>query len=444
MILCKKRRGALVGICAITLVLLFCGCADTKTHLDATPDENYYLDIDGEYVRPGDTVDLHVESAEEAREKGKAIVTLADGIGNRGVIRYIINDFNRDNDLYHVEMLSMEPVSIHEDQQRLKMDLATGKGPDIMTSSAVPDAVQIASTGCFLDVSYYLDNSINHQNVFFPSIKAITHGEEVFGVCIDTGCAGFSVSEKVIGSQDVPDFDSFIDMLYAYADNAVLINDYQTPTSLLEFFLSSSDTLRGTVDKVNCTCDFTIPLFSKLLDVCKRYGLSSGRGYELIMQPHIYQAGLYPGKKALEEQGWVNVDFWFDDGNYPAYTGGINVMINSSSTNVEGAKAFLSYALSAKGQRYCANPTNKDVFMAKEMDELSLLEEGHSYMKNTLTHEILEELVSSCDMGRSLPKDNEEIIGIIVEEVGAFFDDSKSKEDVINILQSRVALLLSE
>lgn len=48
------------------------------------------------------------------------------------------------------------------------------------------------------------------------------------------------------------------------------------------------------------------------------------------------------------------------------------------------------------------------------------------------------------EQGKSIPYMVEPILNIIEEEAGAYWSGSKSKEEVVNIIQNRVSLFLKE
>ncbi|MCR5310868.1 MAG: extracellular solute-binding protein [Lachnospiraceae bacterium] len=383
------------------------------------------------------------ETEEEAISKGKTILTLADAVGDYGAIAYIVRAFNKDNDFYHVELKTMQPISRQEEQTRLMMDLANGKGPDLMTASAVPDAFSMIPSGCFEDLSPLLSEVGVTDDTFFPSVKALVLENSVYAICPSVNCSGFLINEKALIDKHIPCFEEFIDILFNYPENAMLTYNYSS-SEILVWLLVHSESLRGTVNWESRKCDFSGELFSKILDTSKRYGEASGRGYSPIMQNYYTGLGSFQGKSSLEEHGWIKVDAWFDDGNFPVYAEGTNLMINASSEQKEGAKIFLSYVLSNYGQKYFSEPASKSVYRAVMEKELKLLEAGKSHMEVPLTEELIVEMTEICERGRYTPRGTWDILEIIREESEAFFTGEKSKLDVIKIIQSRVQLLLDE
>ena len=435
----------LIILFAVIAVLTLSGCAGNDENgpstspVDIKEETDYYYTDEGEYTRPGQVYDEPAETKEQAIEKGKTILTLQDYNENT-VLSGIIRDFNLSNELYHVELETMDPLTTNEDRVRLNMELSSGKGPDILTYHAFPDVTRTMSKGCYLDLTSFLDEIGVDESTYFPAVYAYTYDDKVYGVCINLACLVVCVKEDLLGGTDTIEFSEYIDKLLNYPKDAVFYNDYQTSEYILNTLLQSSDSLRGTVDKKNKTCDFHTELFYKLLDVSKRYGDAKDKGYPNVMQPFTVGSGEYPGERVLHENGWVTVNEWFDEGNYPVYGTGDSLFVNSATEYPEGAKAFVSFALSAYGQSYVSYPVNKSTFDSVMADKLTMNIFGREY---DLTEEIIADTRSMCEKAK-YPPDNEDILNIILEETGAYFSGDKTKEEVCDIIQSRVRLYLAE
>lgn len=111
---------------------------------------------------------------------------------------------------------------------------------------------------------------------------------------------------------------------------------------------------------------------------------------------------------------------------------------------MEGAWAFISYAMAKMGQSYCAVPTHRELFAEKNQAVLEDMEAGIGHMAVEPTEDILQDITDVFENGRYCPKRTEEILNIIYEEAGAFFSGDKKKEEVIDLIQRRVQLLLDE
>jgi len=438
-----KHNHPIVGITICIMSLLLTGCVSAKQSAPITVEKCRYYPTDGKYIRD-DAANLKAESLEEAVAKGKRIITLTDAMAEYGEISYMVMAFNRDNEFYHVEMESIDSINIDEERQRLKLDLSAGKGPDLMTVFAVPDANRIMWTGCFADLTDLLEEIGATQEFFFPSVNSLVYNDKIYGVSFSSTCVGYAVKQDVIGGDDIPCFEDFVSMVKNYPKEAIFINEYQSSTDILRYFLEASDSLHGMVNWESGECNFDKDLFYNLLDLCKKYGESASKGYEPIITPVYYSIDEYPGEDVMKSDGWVVINDWFDEGNCPMFFEGSSIMMNANAKEVDGAKAFISYVLSKNGQNYSCDPTNKKMFDEKMQDELLMFENGQAKMLVDPTQESLQEIKKRLGEGRYLPYRINDILDIIYEESEAYFSGIKDIKAVVDVIQNRVEMYLGE
>ena len=176
----------------------------------------------------------------------------------------------------------------------------------------------------------------------------------------------------------------------------------------------------------------------------------------------------------MENEGKVPLGYFFDDGVHATINPYWAMVINSSSPYVEGAWEFVKYLLtegqSLKSVDDHTHPMSRaafDVLVEKEMElgsvrtveidgratvqrmggyvgEYERL--GHDAYKALydITEERAEEVRSTLEDVRALPVKTEPILEIICEEASAYFNNSKTIEEVIAIIENRVGLYLSE
>ena len=120
------------------------------------------------------------------------------------------------------------------------------------------------------------------------------------------------------------------------------------------------------------------------------------------------------------------------------------MVINSSTTQLEGAWAFLSYVMTKTGQSYCVNPVQKEVFDSMNADLLKAIEEGRAQMSVKMTEETVAEMRHIFETGRYSPIRPREVLKIVDEEAAAYFSGDKTKQEVIDVIQKRVQLFLAE
>lgn len=391
-----------------------------------------------------DAYELPYESLEEAEEKGKSILTMVDAIDG-DEIESLVNAFNVKNDKYHIEREVFDQADKYEGQSKLKIEIAAGKGPDIIIGSAMPDASKIMDKGCFVDLAPYIESSGIEDEYYFNCYKALTYENHVYGVTPSSAAGGRAVKKDVIEGKENLTFDEFVDAVLNYPQDAVFINDTQKPEKILEYFLEGSENLWGMIDWDNQTCNFDCELFYKILDIVKRYNNARNKGYEPIMKNMWLSPGSTPGKESFEKDGFVTIDYWFDDGNFPIGSFSMTtIMVNSKTEYLEGAWDFISFCLSAEGQSYVYDcPVRKDVYDLFYEDKRALYESEEDADRDYPMSQIAD-YKDLHERAKYAPYRIEPILVIIEEEASAYWDGSKSKEEVTSIIQSRVNILINE
>ena len=100
--------------------------------------------------------------------------------------------------------------------------------------------------------------------------------------------------------------------------------------------------------------------------------------------------------------------------------------------------------MSKKGQSLCTNPVNIEVFDAMGEEALEQIKNGTAYMSINLTEQSLQDMKRIFASGKYSPIKTQVILNIIEEEADDYFHSTKTKEEVIDIIQKRVQLYLDE
>lgn len=431
--------------CLACLVVFLSGCGSSS--LQEQEITIYYTPKSGEYVNNPygygtlKGVILPDESLEEAQQKGKTILTL-QAWTNDSVIS-MAKIFNTTNDKYHIECELYSENDFVDKRNRLLAEIVSGSGPDITTYSAMPYVYDIMDKGCFVDLSPLMEKSEFRDDYFFPGYKAITYEDKIYGLAPSLFVYSRGIKKDVIGMDRTPSFEEFVDAILNYPKDAIFFSDAQKPIWILEYFLTCSESMHGMIDWNNGICDFTGELFSKILDIVVRYDAARNKGFEPIMKNINVTLGLPDDQNSLDSSEWVEVNYWFDDGNFPMYN--INtetLLINSNTSSLEGAWAFVSFCMSIGGQSYSiSNPSNKEVYgKICELEQSLANETG----KDSYTTSSIEAYTSALERGKSKPYKIIPVWNIIKEEAQNYFDGVKSKEDTIFLIQRRVQLYLNE
>ncbi len=441
----KKKRIAVAATVLACAVLAGCTMGGAEEEPEQEVTIQYHAD-DGEF----DGTVLEVEATEDAdaaEENGKTILTfVVSGMpGHDSPYQQVVNAFNNESDRYYVELIKYDyGDELGDIRTKLAIEIGSGKGPDIMFEDVFPVSQAILEKGALVDLTPYLLASDITEDKYFPAYAAIVTDGKIYGIAPSVSTARMVIDQEVLESREVPDIATLTDKLLEYPEKGMFVNEYQDGARILEYFLNGSETLWGMIDWEMRKCDFSGELFSKMLELAKRYAQDREMGYEPVVS-WANEVGCLNG--TMEAQGKVLIDYYFDDGTHPLYVPGDVMVINANTDNLDGAWAFLSFVMSKSGQNLMAGiPAHRELWWEKQTFDL---QHGLKYYladgtQVEPTEEDIEELEEVYNRGRYYPRKTEAILNIIYEEAETYISGSKSKEEVIGIIQNRVQLLLNE
>ena len=439
---------------SISVLILMTGCGkDSQPEQDVSI--HYHAD-DGDFEKDiWVTPDPITEEGEKEKKKEKQIITLATSgsVGSDSIYQRVVNTFNSVNTEYYVEITNYE----HGDQLadgriRINAEIGAGGGPDLLMLDLFPVDQEMLDKGVLVDLTPYLEESGITAENYFPAYARLVYGDRIYAVSPEQSVACYAVKQEVLGTEEVPEFEVFLDRLLAYQKKAAFNNNVQPDYYIMKWFIDGSEDLWGVVDWENRTCDFTLPVFSKILDVVNRYGKDGRNGYEPIMShysPNPTSWGIQ--LEALEESGDVLIGYYFDDGCHPLCNNLNTLAINGNTKNLDGAYAFVSFVMSAKGQN-CFGESVQRKYWEKDVEfEVKLINEGKSYVWDGtemrpafINEDIIQEVADLYDDARIRPGKAEKIQDIVLDESEAYFSGDKTKEYVIELIQNKVQLYLNE
>ena len=394
--------------------------------------------------------------------------------------------FNGSNETYYVVLdQCSEEEDVWDFRTQTGVQLATGKGADIILGSAVLGEIgEYLKKGVFEDLKPYMERDGIREEEYFPvTFDCWREQGKIYGIqpmIILQG--GFAIENSLVEGNTTPKLEELLDALLAYQEKAILTR-YFNSEMLLEYFLEGSDTLWGSVDWEKGSCDFEGELFRKILSVSKQYGSKGEQDVpELTVSRNMGDLYSFDMAEDVEKNGRIVLGFFFDDGNHAWAVGNFVMAVNAASENKEGAWEFLSFLLNEAVQEemdYRSHyPANREAFfevVEREIEEgpviqkinpdtgkvVGLINKGHSRAKcgydneknhsqeeleelSWITKEKGEEVAKTIEDARPLPMRVEPILDIVCEEANDYFNDAKSMDEVIRIIENRVQLYLKE
>ncbi len=369
--------------------------------------------------------------------------------------------FNQKNKDYHVVLETCGYGNDVEDYARLtNIQIGAGKGPDILCGSELlQDYISgMMEKGALEELNPYMEASGIREEDYFPMVFSTwRQGEKIYSVTPQMDTYYEEMDAEVLGSAESPDIETLADALLAKEGNGVYRQGL-TSEELLNTFLQGSESLWGMVDWKAGSCDFSTPLFGKLLEVARRYGYDDRKSLEEItrrIKMEVYFHFSSPAEQ--REEGTVYVGTLFDDGchvvSYPWYT----MAVNANSPNKEGAWEFIEFLLGEEMQyreEYHMPPVHRESFDKWLEWQLMWLTEPRFedngkgcipvyYGENT-SKEKREAYKKAIEDARPLPIQTAPILTIIQEEAEDYFNGSKNAEEVSRVINNRVQLYLDE
>lgn len=331
--------------------------------------------------------------------------------------------------------------------------------------------------GAFVDLRPYMEKSgINEEDYFPAAFDYWRDGDKIYSASMLARTKGLWISEELLGSREEPDIETLVNALLAYPEKAMFKSAWESD-QVLDYFLIGSEDLWGMINWEQNTCDFDGELFRKMLQVAKEYGYDAKKDYPTVSEFTSDTFYKYQTSAQLESEGKVYVGYIFEDGCYPSInqTGVMVINSNSDEAHREGAWEFIKFLLSEEVQstiHHSTYPVNKNAFetiAAREIEEGSVVYSVNANGVTTkeiktaasvwaelkgdeaafkaiydLTEEKVGEIRVLLDSCKALPINTAHIRGIICEEAAAYFDGSKSIQEVVPIIENRVQLYLNE
>lgn len=389
-------------------------------------------------------------------EEGKTTLVIRGLYVNNRWLKEQISEFNQTNEKYYVTVEARDGETEEEDfMAQTSVQLATGKGADIIYGDALGDSVySLIQKGVFENLKPYMEASgIKEENYFKAAFDCLRVENEVYGVLVSVGAYGETLDGNVFESGEEPDAEGILNALLSYEEKAIYRKGFYSE-DIVRSFLQGSESLWGMIDWESHTCDFDESLFTKLLDVAKRYGYDERNNYPAVAEYRSDGFYSFKSDEQLREEGKSVSGFLFDDGCHGMVSTTSIMMVNANSENKEGAWEFIRFLLSEEVQSALgASPASKKAFREqaqKEIEEGAVVEirdtnGAVTRMKKgdeDLTEEKAAEIEAFLEEARPLPVQIVPILDIICEESQDYFNDVKSAEDVVQVIENRIQVYL--
>lgn len=441
-----------------------------------------------------------LEKVPAASVPQKQSITLATQYLSWNMRDGIIN-FNKSNDLYHIDVLDYSEYNTEEDYSagltKLKAEILSGSVPDILDLSELPVG-QFAARGILEDLYPYIeaDPELSRGDLMENVLKAYETDGKLYQTLTSFSIFTAIGAESVVGdrtSWTVDEFQTALKNMQADHDGATAFDKYTTRDSILQLCLYLD--MDSFVDWSTGACSFDSPEFVKLLEFANSFPSEfDWENYEWTEGDDSWTR-LMTGRQMLET---TSVGSFNDLQIYDALFGGKSVCIgyptsygtgnmfsvsgntlamSSKCADKDAAWQFLRQFFTESYQAgenyyYWGFPTNKNAFekklkeamtpeyMTDEYGNFILDENGEKielgsggmsvaggsfeFRYHTVTEEEAAQLRALIASTSKAMNYDQSIYDIVQEQIAPYFDGQRSAADVAKLVQSKASLYVNE
>lgn len=417
-------------------------------------------------------------------DDGRSIVTLSVYYPGED-IRQAVTVFNQSNPDYYVELLSgvgddnapsINRITAGEYWTRETLDIFAGKGPDIFTKTLLSEYNTYIEKGVLEDLTPYIEKDLKPDDYLPSSLYAYAREDKIYALESGFSLALSVGSKDIFGDMEGWTFSEMQKILKENSHISVYRNDYSVSGagSFLSDYLAYGNP------------DYTdFETLRKCIEFDKNRCLRLAEGEKVILGENVLVENItlsnaleWADYEALYEKELTPVGY-IDEQNTGIFHNGFGWSINAASKQKEGAWAFLRFLLSEEFQReyntsqfsplkclleeqldYYSTPIEASYFDMELNDTVSykghILKKTsneywrqHQYWKDIYIEGLSEEQIRQIHelINRSRPISSTYDVTLntlIQEEASAYFNNSRSLDDVMKNIENRVTLYLAE
>lgn len=389
-------------------------------------------------------------------EQGPVILTY--GTLNLDIeIEQWIDEWNQSQEDYRIEIKEYEDSDTG--RTKLNNEIVSGHAPDILDLSSINVANYI-SKGILTDLYPFLDagGEVSRDDLVPGILETYAQNNKLYGIPLGYRFETLLGKTELVGEARDWTTGKMVQITKNLASDEYLL-DSLAPLGLLRAVLAAD--MGSYVDWEKGECSFDGGKFRSLLELAASIDLTFLTQDELnekladgsVLLNRVYIGSVTDYQSGIEQFAGAEVSwlgFPSEDGGKAVLYDRMPVGITESSRNKEGAWQFVSSLLGEEFQRYHV----KFVFPIR----LSILQESfHEAMEEKdaemylggepprpATQEEIDVLFEGICSAQSDKIFDANIWNIIAEDVEPYFEGSKTIEEVMDLIQGRVSLYVSE
>lgn len=368
-----------------------------------------------------------------------------------------IEEWNQSQEVYRIEIKEYEDSDVGRTQ--LNNEIVSGHGPDILDLSDINVANYI-SKGVLTDLYPFLDagEEVTRDDLVSSILGTYTQDNKLYGIPLGYRFETLLGKTELVGDASDWTTDKMTRMTEALAADEYLL-DSLSPLGLLRAVLASD--MGSYVDWEKGECSFDGEKFRSLLELAASIDLTYltqeesdeklADGSVLLNRVYIssvedYQSGI--DQFAGAAVSWVG--FPSEEGGKAVLYDRMPVCITKNCRDKEGAWQFVESLLGEEFQRYHLKfvfPIRLDILQEsfqKAMEEKDPEKYLGGEPPRAATQEEIDILFEGIGSARSSRIFDPNIWNIVQEDVEAYFEGSKTIEEVMELIQGRVSLYVGE
>lgn len=456
-------------------------CGEVSDYTTYTPDDGYATDFKV----------IKFTKAETNPNAGKTILTAATVTTTDAALSSAISEFNSTNENYFINMVDTYSITkfVNEDSgddydttynnatadmsNQLTMDIMSGVGPDIIINAA--SYAQLNTENYLVDLSTYLTDTSSYFGSIIDASKTDGHLYQmpltftVSGILTSTdnvsdGQTGFTFEQYPDFVNDVCNGTDPIDVLnsgkttYFNTCFSAMYDQFVTDGTISlsnDAFTDLAEYVRDNVADVRSASDDE---YQEEADAVAMATASNDAAY----------ADLYSTYDYLNRVGSINGEVVgiygipSSDGRGATATINSSAAISATCSDKDGAWSFVSTLLSDTYQTMYSvngNPISRSALDAASANaieaynnnvnnnfqfytEAELASYGMPF--KTLDDDALDPYINCIDSISYVKQTDSAIMGIISEEIPAFYEGQKSLDEVVSIIEDRAQTVINE
>ncbi len=413
----------------------------------------------------------------------KTVLTLACYYLDWEVRRHVV-EFNKSNPDYRITITDYSQYDTDEDYTagitKLNTDIVSGKMPDILLLNDNIPVESYAAKGLFEDLYPYIDRDeeMNREDYFSNVLKVHENNGELY--CLPPRFVIYTVTGKTadVGDRTGWKLQDLKELLASRPEGTQAFSG-ATRRDILFYSIRMSG--NQFIDWESGKCNFNTDGFISLLEFIKSFpeelpedywekdmGMNWDdqfrQGKVLLDQTVLNSFSSYNYlKKATFGEDITMIGFPSESGKGSVISSEMKLSMSSKSQNKDGAWQFLRYfltdeyqekdnygwPLSLERMEFLAQEAKKKPTYEDENGNQVEYEEtyninGVDVPITPMTQEEVDEVMDFIKSVDQLYTNNQALVDIISEEAAPYFAGQKNVKEVVDIIQNRVQIYVSE